>query len=166
MAAFSIEYTMPKGALSTGRGSTIVEEELRAATAAGLQLVRNQIVPGTPRGVTSILAGGNQTEIRGEGVDILGRVFNPVLYAVAVEKGTVPHFPPYKQGSGLYRWVEKVMGIGGKETARVAFLVARKIGQHGTRARNFFRDGTQRARGPVLARFSVARDRIVARWGA
>ena len=66
----------------------------------------------------------------------IGTVMKHGLY---VEYGTAPHFPPV---SALVPWVNRhkgAFGIRGKSAAAeiksIAFLIARKISKHGTKAR-------------------------------
>lgn len=56
----------------------------------------------------------------------------PLVYAEAIEFGRKPGgFPPWQENSGLYRWVKNKLGIVGKMTKTVAFLIARKIAKEG-----------------------------------
>lgn len=143
------------------RGPEIVRDELDAAMVYGVNELRDEIDPRTPRGVTSILRGGNQIELSGTPIDRIGRVFNNVEYAPAVEAGTVPHFPP---PGPLQLWVRRKLGITDeKEVRSVAFLIGRAISRRGTQARNFFRDGVAVARDRVRARFAEIPGRIVRR---
>lgn len=55
-----------------------------------------------------------------------------LVYAEAIEFGRKPGgFPPWKENSGLYRWVRLKLGITGKMTKSVAFLIARKVADFG-----------------------------------
>lgn len=55
-----------------------------------------------------------------------------LAHAEAIEFGRKPGgFPPYKENTSLYRWVKLKLGIGGKMTKSVAFLIARKIAKYG-----------------------------------
>lgn len=58
-------------------------------------------------------------------------------YALPVHEGTKPHFPPT---SALEGWVRRHFGVSGKQAQSIAFLIARKISQTGTRPRPFMRD--------------------------
>lgn len=57
-----------------------------------------------------------------------------VNYARAVEEGTKPHFP---NPDVLRPWVERVLGAKGKEADNKAFMIARHISRHGTKAHPF-----------------------------
>jgi hypothetical protein len=64
-------------------------------------------------------------------------------YALAVEFGTRPHFPPVKAVTGetesLDRWVETKLGVSSEESEGVAFQIARKIARYGTKEKPFMR---------------------------
>lgn len=143
------------------RASPIASEELHAAMAEGVNELRNEIVPRVPVN-QGILRQGVQAQISPmTDVEMVGRVFDPVAYAVPVEAGTTPHFPP---PGPLQLWVRRKLGITDERRARsVAFLIGRAISQRGTKARNFFRDGAAAARDRIRARFAEIPVRVVRR---
>lgn len=75
-------------------------------------------------------------KVHSYGTPIWGLVSTPAKYGEAVELGTKPHFPPV---APIQYWVEKQMGLSGKEAKSVAFLIARAISRRGTKARKMFR---------------------------
>lgn len=76
----------------------------------------------------------NMTAFVGSGV-LSG---DALSYAEAIEFGRKPgSFPAYQEGSGLYQWVKLKLGIVGKMTKSVAFLIARKIEQNGTKGQPY-----------------------------
>lgn len=55
-----------------------------------------------------------------------------VVYAEIIEFGRKPGgFPPWRENTALWRWVKLKMGVTGKLTKQVAFMIARKIFQSG-----------------------------------
>jgi hypothetical protein len=60
---------------------------------------------------------------------VLGVVGSPLNYAIPVELGTRPHFPPV---DAIQDWVQVKLGITGPEARGVAFAIARKIAKRGT----------------------------------
>jgi hypothetical protein len=64
------------------------------------------------------------------------RVSEGMNYGRAVEEGTRPHMP---NSENLIPWVERVLGVRGKEARRKAFLIARAISRRGTRAQAYMR---------------------------
>ena len=56
-------------------------------------------------------------------------------YPLYQEKGTKPHFPPYKEWSSLWRWTMLKLGVPREEAEGVAFTIARAIAKNGTEAK-------------------------------
>lgn len=161
----TLEYRFPRGPLASGRGAAIIDEELRLALRASVEMARNQIVPRTPVN-TGVLRHGVQTQIAlvGEPVQMVGRVLDPVAHAVPVEEGTRPHFPPR---GPLELWVRRKFDISDEREVRsVAFLVARAISRRGTKPVHMFRDGFGRAKPAIRARLAEALKRAAARLRA
>ncbi len=63
----------------------------------------------------------------------VGTTFN---YALAIEYGTRPHFPPV---APLAAWAIRVLGIDKKEAQQIGFLIARKIAAEGTEPQPYLR---------------------------
>jgi hypothetical protein len=78
----------------------------------------------------------NRVDMYGE--TISGTIGTPAIYGEAVEYGTKPHFPPV---APIQHWVERKLGISGKDAKTVAFLIARKISKHGTKGAHMFEKG-------------------------
>lgn len=85
-------------------------------------------------------------EMRGEGA--WGMVGTPAVYGEPVEYGTRAHFPPIKP---ILFWVEKKLGLMGKEAKSAAFCIARAIARRGTKGRHMFGKG-----------FEMNEDRVIA----
>jgi hypothetical protein len=75
-------------------------------------------------------------EMRGESA--WGMVGTPAIYGESVEYGTRPHFPPIKP---ILFWVEKKLGLMGKEAKSAAFCIARAISKRGTKGQHMFEKG-------------------------
>ena len=60
--------------------------------------------------------------------------------------------PPWGAGSPLFRWVRRKLGVGGAETARVSFLIARSISRRGTTGSGFFHRALEQSQRAVEAR--------------
>lgn len=130
------------------------EEMLRAITEADL-LLQREVMEGTPVGVGA--GGGLKGSIfAAEDVladNVIGVVGTPVPYAVPVELGTKPHFPPV---DALIDWVERKLGVPADEAPGVAFLVARKIAIHGTEGAFMFQRAFEANQPQVMAMFDAA----------
>jgi len=80
------------------------------------------------------------------GETLWGFVGTPAQYGLPVEMGTKPHFPPV---APIQHWVEKILGLEGKEAKSVAYLIARKISKKGTYGTYMFHYSVERNRAKV-----------------
>jgi hypothetical protein len=158
--SLSFQFRVPKAPLFDGGAQQLVDEELQAAVNAGVLILKGDIQPLVPVGATSILRAGLQTSVTGETAGITGRVFDAAAYAVPVELGSKPHWPPR---APLELWVRRKLQVAEAQVRSVAFLIARKISRKGTPAVGFFERGFLAARPRVMSRFSQAHRRIAAR---
>lgn len=81
------------------------------------------------------------------GQAVAGILGSPAQYGEPLEYGTKPHFPPV---APIQHWVEKKLGIEGKEAGSVAFLIARKISKKGTAGVEMFGKGFIRNEAEVI----------------
>jgi len=128
-------------------GPRVIARNMRATMRKSLPVLEHSIVARTPVNIGA-LRGSISHEMRGQGVDLYGRVFSPLEYGAAVERGRRPgRMPPI---DAIQYWVER-KGIAGDEDPRqVAFLIARAIGRRGTKGAFMFRDGLEAARPRVV----------------
>lgn len=97
-----------------------------------LLLVERETVRGTPYGAGPIhLREAWTDKVDVSGSKVVGIFGNPLEHGEPVEMGTKPHFPPT---GPIQFWVEKKLGLSGKEAASAAFLIARAISRRGTKA--------------------------------
>jgi len=89
---------------------------------------------------------------------IWGLVGSPAAYGVPVEMGTKPHFPPV---APLQHWVERKLGIGGKEAKAVAFLIARAIARRGTKGARMATRSVEKNEARIMAILERIGDDIV-----
>lgn len=124
---------------------------------------RNNIVKRTPVGWSGALRGGYQVEVRRANTkNPVGVIANPILYHDAVEDGRKPgKRPPIE---ALMPWVGSKLGVPpGPERRSVAFLVARKIGQTGTKPQRMVEQGWKETRDNIAPLLKQAGLRIVAK---
>ena len=146
----------------------LVMEELEQAMGSSLVYLQGQVVerskirPGDAHEglVTGHLARsfGITTQVFMDAV--FGEVNNPLTYALPVELGTRPHFPPLDP---LINWVEAKLGLYGDDAEGAARGIQRKIGRFGTPGRFMARDALAFGRDSVAQEFSDAAERIVKR---
>jgi len=134
----------------------LVQREMVAAAEESAMLLQREVVERTPQGAGagsglsgSILA-QPVTFFEGDVISLVGTSLN---YAVPVELGTKPHFPPLQP---LVEWVQVVLGLDGEEAEAVALAIARKISHHGTEGKFMFRDGFNASEPYIKNRFRQA----------
>ena len=158
-----VTVDIPKTPLFSGAGAApIIHEEMMAATEYGVAVVESAIAPLAPvdRGM---FRAGIQTKVYGEPAIVTGTVFNPLTYALPVEDGSKPHWPPQ---APLAAWAQRKLGLSADEAKSVGFLIARKISRVGTRAHRPFARGFAAAKEQVVARYEQMVASIVSRLGS
>lgn len=137
------------------------EEMLRTISEAD-DLLKREVTELTPVGVGG--GGGLKGSIfSSEQVlsdNVIGIVGTSQPYAVPVELGTKPHFPPV---APLIDWVQAKLGVSAEEAPGVAFLVARKISVHGTDGQFMFKKAFDANEAQIEAMFGDAVIRITER---
>lgn len=139
--------------------------ELVAAAWEGSLLLQREIQEISPTGVGQ--GGGlkgsiSAREPRVLADNVIGTVGTALSYAVPVEIGTRPHFPPVV---ALVDWVRAKFGARGAEAERIAGAVARKIAIHGTEGAHMFERGFDANAAQVRRIFDRALGRIFAAIG-
>jgi hypothetical protein len=160
---FSVDVRFPNTALFNGRAPQIVAEESKRGLNTGVLILEAAIKPNTPVGVTGAARAGVQTSVSGVGVNMVGRVFNPVAHANAVETGRRPGSPP--PTANLMLWVRRKLKVSDEDARGVAYVVARAIGRRGTKGAVPFRKAFIEKRSQVEATLNAIPTRIVQRLG-
>lgn len=137
----------------------VVREELTAFAHGATQLLRAEVVDRTPAAMGTLRA-SIHASVESQAGNVLGVVGTAQPYAVPVELGTKPHFPPVQ---ALEDWVRVKLGLTGKEGRGVAFAIARKISKRGTKGHFMFRDAYRDNQAEVQRQFDATAARIVAR---
>lgn len=136
----------------------LLQREVAEATPTGAhQLLRKSIIAGPVKRLSGGLLGVVEVEDRG------GRYGSTLDYAVAVELGTKPHFPPI---APLVDWVKAKLGERGKAAEATARAIAWKISHHGTEGAHMFQTTHDRLAPEVQAIFDRAIAGLVAELGA
>lgn len=91
---------------------------------------------------------------------VIGTLSNPLPYAIPVELGSKPHFPPV---DAIQNWVEVKLNLYGSEAESVALSIARKIAQRGTLAAGMAHLALAHGRETVADEFRAAAQRIASR---
>jgi hypothetical protein len=83
------------------------------------------------------------------GENVWGLITSPFEYGEALESGRSPgKFPPPEP---IQAWVEKKLGLSGKEAKAVAFLVARKIAKQGTKGAHMYEQTLEKNKERVIS---------------
>lgn len=94
---------------------------------------------------------------------VFGEMSSPVTYAMPIEMGTRPHFPPLEP---LINWVEAKLGLVGDEAEGAARGIQRKIGRFGTPGYGMARYALIDGQATIRAEFDDAAERITMRLAA
>jgi len=157
-----VEFNVPKVPMfDPAAAEAVVAEETRSFMNGAVLMFQGAIVPLAPVNVGA-LRQSIQTNVTGTSANVTGKVFSPLAYAVPVEAGSRPHFPPLDP---IRLWVERKLGKSGAEARSVAFLVARKISRVGTKATRFFERGVTAGTPGVTALWNATGGRIARRLG-
>ncbi len=141
----------------------IAERHLAGAINEGVMLLQREIAEATPTGANQLL----RKSIKGEtakstGGQLLGVVGTALDYAIPVELGTQPHFPPV---APLEDWVVAKLGIERRMAHGVAYLIARKIAAKGTQGAFMFKRTVAAQEGYINGLFKAAVAKTVQELG-
>lgn len=114
------------------RAPRLLDDEIRKTMHRNVLLIEGAVSERAPVNLGH-LRGATQSEVKGTGVQTVGRVWNPALYAPAVEAGGRAHWAPLRN---ILAWARRV--IGGTNANRVGRAVWVAISQSGTKARPFW----------------------------
>jgi hypothetical protein len=138
---------------------TVAEEITRGVLEAELLLER-EAKEGTPT-ATGLLRGSIAAQQPRRLADqIIGVVGTSLAYAVSVELGARPHFPPIQP---LADWAHLKLGVSAEQAQHVGFLVARKIAARGTKGAFMFTRALQANTAQLQGIVAAAAGRIAAR---
>ncbi|GAB4184224.1 MAG: hypothetical protein OHK0024_24380 [Thalassobaculales bacterium] len=161
---YSLDLDMDGLTRALDLAPAILAQELARWATEGTLFVQREIVERTPRGVGAGagLAGSIQAEpVQVLGDQVVGVVGTSLSYALPVELGSRPHFPPPQ---ALETWVAEKFNLRGPEEIQAtALAVARKIAHRGTPARHMFRDGLAAAEPELHEQAAIALDRALGR---
>ncbi|MGE4244280.1 hypothetical protein [Ramlibacter sp.] len=135
------------------------EQQLLVATTEATMLLEREVKEAMPRGATGLSAGSITSDVMSTPAGVLGVTGSTQPSVLFLELGTRPHMPPVE---ALIPWVRAVMGKRPEEARSIAFLIARKIKQRGTKPRRIFENTLKAQERQVERFFEAAADRIAA----
>lgn len=147
-AAFAAAPAMVLDELETTMGSLIsnLDRETRENTPTAAGTLRSAWLPNV-----DVVAATDT---------VYGRLTNPLPYALPVELGSRPHYPPLDP---LISWIEVKTGLQGAEAEARARIAQRAIGRRGTPARKMAATALADARETIQAEFAECAQRIKVR---
>jgi hypothetical protein len=140
----------------------LTNQVLMGAMTEATMLLEREVKEAIPRGATGLTAGSITSDIFSTPAGVLGVVGSSQPALLFVELGTKPHMPPV---AALVPWVRSVLGLAEKEAKGVAFLIARKIARHGTKAQRPLARTLEANGAQVVRIFEDAADRLAGQIG-
>lgn len=142
-------------------GLFVAPEKLRAVLRSieadhvdlAMQAVRGHVAERTPID-QGTAARGWQTERLGavSGDIVGGRVINTIPHAIVLDQGRRPGFGVSLAGQvAIGRWVNRVLGLSGRDAERATMAIVYKIRKRGMPARRFVASGLEASRGELSA---------------
>lgn len=139
--SISIDIGRAKAALA--RAPQVLENAIDVKLARGAEEVAREAKRLAPKAFSNLI-----NSIRAERIGPMHyQVVEGMNYGRAVEDGTKPHFP---NPDALRPWVERVLGVRGKEADNKAWLIARSISRRGTRAQPYMQPAADAKRGRLF----------------
>jgi len=153
---FTVSLRIPALPLfQPGQAAVSLGRELQGAMLGIVAEIATEARRRTPvfTGVLRASIGTRVTLGQEAGSLVLGEVFTgaEAPYAVYVEEGTRPHWPPR---APIEFWAQKVLG-----DRALWFVVARAIARRGTKAHHMFRDAMAQVQPTLASRLQAAVDR-------
>jgi HK97 gp10 family phage protein len=162
MIGYTVEIRGLNEAIKTlNNADKIIQHEFSVAMDQSVKTLSGFAKKGAPVGVSGELRASITDEVRNVGAhDVEGIVGSPLPYAIYVEMGTRPHYPPI---APLILWVERKMRVEDDKVYGVARAIQRKIGRVGTKPQEFFKKAFEQAEPKIYIYFEKALDRITQR---
>lgn len=160
---YQVEIKGMDEALKTfGNAPHIFQAELRTAMGQSVVGVATAAKKAAPVGVSGEMRASITSQVKMmTPPNVEGVVGSPLPYALYMEEGTRPHYPPI---GALLLWVQRVINPGNdRQIYAVAKGVQRAIGRRGTRARKFLAGAFDDNQNKIVGYFDKALDRIAQR---
>jgi hypothetical protein len=140
------------------RGPEIVLEELAIAVGNSMEYLQREAQENTPTDLGTLRqAFIPDTYVSPQLDAVFGTLTNPLPYALPVEMGTKPHYPPI---TPLIGWVERKLDLFGAEAEAAARGIQRKIGRFGSPGYGMVRFAMIDGRSTIQDEFDQAARRI------
>ena len=143
----------------------IIQKHLVSAVRRSLVIVESKVLPKIPIGATKQLYNSMGSEVMALSQLHIRGTFGSslsVAYPQWVESGRPPKATQRLSADDLLPWVTRKLGLSGKEAARAAFLIARKISLEGFEGQFFMKDGVLQSKPGIEKEFMGIRDDVIA----
>lgn len=140
-----------------GRAPEIVVDELAKFAEGATQFMQGEIQERTPAAQGTLKESFIAQDVTRLADGVIGQVGTSLNYAVPVELGTRPHFPPI---AAIMDWVKVKFGVTGPAGERIAFAIARKIAKRGTKGAHMVQHAFDAGRPEVVRQFAIAIERV------
>lgn len=108
-------------------------------------------------GIEMVVTGGGGTS--GGSVNINGRVFSSLPYAIVMDKGRRPGAPISREGiESIGVWAQRKLGLSAAESLKARWAIAQSIIRKGIKATNFVNTGWSNAQPRVRSLFKILGD--------
>lgn len=137
---------------------TVVLDELETAMESAVAYLARESAENTPTAAGTLRSGWiTRVDVVAQLDAVFGRVSNPLPYALPVELGTKPHYPPL---APLINWAEQKLHLYGPDAERAARGIQRKIGRYGSPGMGMAHYALADGRSTIEAEFADAAVRI------
>ena len=163
----SLEFEGLPAFLESGNAASIIKEEAMQAVAESASVLQATMKESSPVASSAMqeswLAFG-PTEANG---NISGGTVTSRSYALVLDKGAKPHFPPVGEGDdvpALGPWIKQQFGLNNPtDIKRLSFLIGRKIARRGFPAKQIFTNAFNGLTGTLQTIHNNMIDRIIQR---
>lgn len=141
---------------------SMVVREMETAMGSALGYLQHEVADLGPKNA-GLLAQNWSPTVQSSDAMVVGVLRNSLSYAIPVELGTKPHFPPV---DAIQNWVEVKLHLYGAEAEEAARSIAWKIAHYGTKGHFMAHRALADGKETIADEFRAAAARIVTNMAA
>lgn len=146
------------------RAPEILLDELETAMGSSVAYLLRETQENTPTAMGTLRRSFiSRVDVLASLDAVFGEVSSPLPYALPVELGTKPHYPPLEP---LITWAEVKLSLADDEAEAAALAIQRKIGRVGTPGFGMAHFALADGRDTINGEFAAAAQRALLRIGA
>lgn len=143
------------------RGPQILLEELETGMGSAVAYLLRETQENTPTAMGTLRSSFiPRVDVQQMLDSVFGSVSSSLPYALPVELGSKPHYPPL---APLITWAKVKLGLAGEEAESAALGIQRRIGHHGTKPVLMARRALDDGRDTIRAEIGEAAERALRR---